>query len=199
MLDGKLQVLGVVGSLNQNSVTRAVIQHVANALTERGCHVDIFDPLKEQLALFNPDSSYGAAGYEALQKRVVAADVLLLGTPDYHGSISSTLKNFLDHFWQEFAGKLFATIVSSHEKGLTVTDQLRTVARQCYAWSLPYGVSFVDRDDVKDGIVTSEPVLKRLEMMVHDIKHYGTLLSEQRLRDLNENHPGFMARHRAKA
>src|SRR5260221_13108353 len=30
---------------------------------------------------------------------------------------------------------LFATIVASHEKGLTVTDQLRTVARQCYARS----------------------------------------------------------------
>jgi len=38
------------------------------------------------------------------------------------------MKNFLDHFWREFAGKLFATIVASHEKGLTVTDQLRTVA-----------------------------------------------------------------------
>ena len=65
--------------------------------------------------------------------------------------MSSTIKNFLDHFWQEFAGKLFATIVASHEKGLTVTDQLRTVARQCYAWSLPYGDSFADRDDLKDG------------------------------------------------
>ena len=198
MRDSQLQVLGVVGSLNQNSVTRVVIQHVAHALTALECHVDVFDPLAEQLPLFNPDSSYGAAGYDALQKRVSAADVFLLGTPDYHGSISSTLKNFLDHFWQEFAGKLFATVVSSHEKGLTVTDQLRTVARQCYAWSLPYGVSFVDREDVKDGVVTGEAVKKRLEMMVHDIKHYGRLLAEQRVRDLNGNDPGFMAKHRSK-
>jgi NAD(P)H-dependent FMN reductase len=196
MVDSKLQVLGVVGSLNQNSVTRAVIQHVAAALAREGCGVDIFDPVREHLPLFNPDSSYSAVHYEPLQKRVASADVLLLGTPDYHGSVSSTLKNFLDHFWQEFAGKLFATVVASHEKGLTVTDQLRTVARQCYAWSLPYGVSFVDREDVKEGVVTSDTLRKRLEMMVHDIKNYGRLLAEQRLRDLNGNEPGFMAKHR---
>jgi NAD(P)H-dependent FMN reductase len=198
MLDSQLQVLGVVGSLNQNSVTRAVIQQIGDALSQQGCRVDIFDPVQEHLPLFNPDSSYSASHYDPLQRRVAAADVLLLGTPDYHGSISSTLKNFLDHFWQEFAGKLFATVVASHEKGLTVTDQLRTVARQCYAWSLPYGVSFVDREDVKDGVVVSDSLKKRLEMMVHDIKHYGRLLAEQRSHDLNGNEPGFMAKHRAK-
>lgn len=198
MRDSQLQVLSIVGSLNQNSVTRAVILHISDALAAKGCLVDVFDPLKEQLPLFNPDSSYSAAGYAALQKRVEAADVFLLGTPDYHGSVSSTLKNFLDHFWQEFAGKLFATVVASNDKGLTVTDQLRTVARQCYAWSLPYAVSFVDREDVKDGLVTSEGLKKRLEMMVHDIKAYGSVLAEQRMRDLNGNEPGFMAKHRGK-
>lgn len=198
MRDLKLDILAVVGSLNQNSVTRAVIRHLAEALRAKDCVVDIFDPLNEQLPLFNPDLSYTATGYASLQKRVEAADVFLLGTPDYHGSLSSTLKNFLDHFWQEFAGKLFATVVASHEKGLTVTDQLRTIARQCYAWSLPYGVSFVDRDDLKDGVVTSEPLKNRLEMMVHDICAYGRVIAEQRLRDLNGNEPGFMAKHRTR-
>jgi NAD(P)H-dependent FMN reductase len=198
MHDRKLQVLGVVGSLNQKSATRMVIQHIGTHLQEKGCEVDIFDPVKEQLGLFNPDSSYAGESYSALQKRVEAADVLLLGTPDYHGSVSSTLKNFLDHFWQEFAGKLFVTVVSSHEKGLTVTDQLRTVARQCYAWSMPYGVSFVDKEDLKDGLVTGEQLKKRLEMLVHDVCSYGHLISEQRIRDLNSNEPGFLARYRAK-
>lgn len=198
MRDGKLQVLGVVGSLNQNSVTRVVIEQVGQKLEGKGCEVDIFDPVKEQLGLFNPDSSYSGASYAALQKRVEAADVLLLGTPDYHGSVSSTLKNFLDHFWEEFAGKLFATVVASHEKGLTVTDQLRTVARQCYAWTMPYGVSFTDREDVKNGAVASEQLKKRIDMMVQDVCSYGRLIAEQRLRDLNGNEPGFLARYRLK-
>jgi hypothetical protein len=33
---------------------------------------------------------------------------------------------------------------------------------------------------------------------VHDIHNYGRLLAEQRMRDLNGNEPGFMAKHRAK-
>jgi hypothetical protein len=61
------------------------------------------------------------------------------------------MKNFLDHFWLEFAGKLFATIVASSEKGLMVTDQLHTVARQCYAWTLPYGLAFSNEVDVTGG------------------------------------------------
>src|SRR6266513_2319973 len=104
----------------------------------------------------------------------LGAQVDILGTPDYHGSISSAMKNFLDHFWHEFAGKLFGTVVASHEKGLTVTDQLRTVARQCYAWTLPYGVAFAENTDLKDGQVASGAFEKRLEMMIRDVRVYGS-------------------------
>jgi FMN reductase len=106
------------------------------------------------------------------------------------------MKNFLDHFWHEFAGKLFATMVASHEKGLTVTDQLRTVARQCYAWSLPYGVSFADNQDVKDGEIVSDAFKKRLEMLTRDVRVYGEILAKQRRSDLQGKDPGFLARHR---
>jgi NAD(P)H-dependent FMN reductase len=191
-----LRILGVVGSLNQKSVTRLVVNYAIQAFVPKGCAVDVFDPLKEHLDLFNPDSAYSSSAYSLLQKRVEAADVLIVGTPDYHGSISSVLKNFLDHFWCEFAGKLFVSIVSSHEKGLTVTDQIRTVARQCYAWSLPYGISFLDKEDVKDGQVTSDSLKQRIEMMVCDTWHYGSLIARQRRLDLASNYPCFMARHR---
>ena len=124
------------------------------------------------------------------------ADVLLLGTPDYHGSMSGAMKSFLDHFWREFAGKLFATIVASHEKGLTVTDQMRTVARQCYAWSLPYGVSFSENTDVKNGEIINEQFKSRIEMFVRDIVVYGKILAAQRRADLAGTEVGFLARHR---
>jgi len=191
-----LRVLAVVGSLNSTSVTRIVVNDVAEKLRARGCDADVLDFSSEPLALFNPDFAYEATGFKALQERVESADVYVLGTPDYHGSMSSTIKNFLDHFWQEFAGKLFATIVASHEKGLTVTDQLRTVARQCYAWSLPYGVSFADRDDLNNGRVSSDALKKRLEMFAHDIHVYGGVLAAQRQADLAGSAPGFLARHR---
>jgi len=169
---------------------------VAEKLRALGCTVDVVDFLHEPLALFNSDTAYDSAAFQGLQQRVERADAFVIGTPDYHGSMSSATKNFLDHFWPEFAGKLFASIVASHEKGLTVTDQLRTVARQCYAWSLPYGVAFSERDDLKDGQISSEAFKHRLEMFAQDIHVYGGVLAAQRRLDLAGDRPGFMARHR---
>lgn len=196
MSETKLKILAVVGSTHATSVTRVVVAHVAEELRKQGCDVDVLDLSKEPLALFNVETAYGQPGFAALKARVEAADVFILGTPDYHGSISSALKNFLDHFWHEFAGKLFATLVASHEKGLTVTDQLRTVARQCYAWSLPYGVAFAEKQDVIDGKIASDAFKSRLEMFVRDTRVYGELLAKQRRADLAGTDPGFLARLR---
>src|SRR5213596_2310472 len=196
MAESALAVLAVSGSLHRDSITRLVVNYVAEKLRAAGCQVDVLDFEKEPLALYNPDTAHDLPGYAELQSRVERADVVVLGTPDYHGSVSGAMKNFLDHFWHEFAGKLFATIVASHEKGLTVTDQLRTVARQCYAWSMPYGVSFADEEDVRDGKIVSDTLKKRLEMFVRDVRTYGALLARQRRADLTATEPGFMARHR---
>jgi NAD(P)H-dependent FMN reductase len=197
MSESPLNVLAIAGSLNKKSVTRIVINHIAEKMRVEGCAVDVLDLQTEPLPLYNPDTSADTPEFEALQKRVDNADVLILGTPDYHGSISSTLKNFLDHFWHEFAGKLFVTVVASHEKGLTVTDQLRTVARQCYAWTLPYGISFAENTDMKDGqVLASGQFEKRLEMMIRDARVYGGAIAKQRREDLKGQDHCFMARHR---
>ena len=196
MPDQPLNVLAVVGSLNKISSVRFVVNHVASGLKAAGSNVDLLDLLNEPLTLFNPELYQGVTGFPELKARVDRADVFILGTPDYHGSMSSTIKNFLDHFWHEFAGKLFATIVASHEKGLTVTDQLRTVARQCYAWSLPYGVSFADQTDVRGETIVSDALRSRLEMMIRDVRVYGEVLARQRRADLTSDDPGFMARWR---
>jgi FMN reductase len=196
MSDTSLNVLAVVGSLQRDSVTRVVVRHVAQQLEAAGCAVDLLDFDKVPLGLYNPDTAHDLPGYAELQARVHGANVIVLGSPDYHGGMSGAMKNFLDHFWHEFAGKLFATIVSSHEKGLTVMDQLRTVARQCYAWTLPYGVSLTEDVDVKDGQIVNEALQQRLAMMTRDLRVYGELLARQRRADLSGTEPGFMARHR---
>ncbi len=191
-----VKVLAVIGSLQRESATRAVLKSAADQLARHGCVVDIWDLLSEPLPLFNPDTCTELPEYAKHCERVDRADVYLLGTPDYHGGISGAMKNFLDFFWHEFAGKLFVTIVASHEKGLTVTDQLRTIARQCYAWTLPYGLSCMKDSDVRpDGSFAPE-FARRLEIMVRDARVYGVLLARQRRADLAGTEAGFLARHR---
>ena len=163
----KLKILAVVGSTHADSVTRVVVSAVGEELRKAGCEVDLLDLSQEPLALFNPETAYGEPGFAGVKARVEQADVFILGTPDYHGSMSGALKNFLDHFWREFAGKLFATIVASHEKGLTVTDQF-----------------------------VSDSFQSRLGMLVRDTQVYGGLLAQQRRADLAGTDAGFMARLR---
>ncbi len=191
-----LNVLAVSGSLQRESVSRVVLNHVGRELRACGCSVEVLDLRQEPLPLFNPDTCDEVPCYPDLQKRAEQADVFVLGTPDYHGTLSGALKNFLDFFWHEFAGKLFVTLVASHEKGLTVTDQVRTIARQCYAWSLPYGVSFAEGTEVKADGTISEALKRRLDVVVRDVRVYGALLAEQRRADLACSEPGFLARHR---
>jgi NAD(P)H-dependent FMN reductase len=193
MTEPALKILCVVGTSAAKSATHTVVGRIARRLQALGTDVDIFDPNKEPLLLFNPESSYAAHEFLLLKARVEKADAYVLGTPDYHGSISSTLKNFLDHFWQEFTGKLFAQVVCSHEKGLTVIDQLRTVARQCYAWTLPYGLSFASSTDLQDGNVITTALDERIEMLVHDLHIYGDVIRRQRRADLAGTYPGFLA------
>ncbi len=189
----QLNVMAVIGSLHEKSVTKVAVKFVADGLRDAGCTVDVLDLAKEQLPWVNTDITFTADYYGPLKERVLATDVFVLGTPDYHGSMSGAMKNFLDHFWREFTGKLFAPMVASHEKGLTVHDQLHTIARQCYAWSLPYAVSFVEKEDVVDGEVASDKFRDRLTMMIRDVQVYGRLLADQRKTDLSGEDPTFMA------
>lgn len=113
------------------------------------------------------------------------ADAFILSTPDYHGSMSAPIKNFLDHFWSEFAGKVFGYIVASHEKGLTAMDQMRTAVRQCYGWSMPYGLSVNPEEDFDDrGNLISEKLSNRLDMVARDLVVYGKLIRQQFVNDL---------------
>ncbi|HAV61430.1 MAG TPA: NADPH-dependent FMN reductase [Verrucomicrobiales bacterium] len=196
MTDSPLNVLVVCGSNSASSSTKVALAEIAGQLQQAGCAVDVLDLHDTQLPILNPESSWGADYYGPLKARVAKADAFVLGTPDYHGSISGAIKNFLDHFWKEFAGKLFATVVASHEKGLTVHDQLRTIARQCYAWTMPYGLSLDEKADLKDGRIAGEVFAQRLTMLVRDLQVYGRLLAGQRAADLAGTEPGFLARHR---
>jgi hypothetical protein len=61
---------------------------------------------------------------------------------------------------------------------------------------LPYGVSFVEKEDVKDGKIVNEAFAKRLAMFARDVRVYGEVLARQRRADLAGAEPGFLARYR---
>jgi NAD(P)H-dependent FMN reductase len=191
-----LKVLGVAGSLRGHSYSTRTLKIALDHAKARGAEIRLLELAKVPIPLYNPSMGEPAELRHAAES-VAWADAFILASPDYHGSMSGTLKNFLDYFYEEFAGKVFGYIVASHEKGLTVMEQMRTAVRQCYGWSMPYGVSVNGEQDFKAGEIANERIANRVKMMSRDLVVYGTLLHGQFVSDLGTADPDtFAARYR---
>jgi NAD(P)H-dependent FMN reductase len=195
-----LKVLGVGSSMREGSYGTRALKIVLDRMEKLQAETHLLDLRKVKMPTFNPNSSLQSGKrIREVTEKVNWADVFILATPDYHGSMSGPMKNFLDHYWQEFAGKTFGYSCTSHEKGLTVMDQMRTAVRQCYGWSLPYGISVNGEEDFNEaGEIVNSFLAKRLRMLARDLIVYGKLIRAQFLQDLSgKESDTFAARYRA--
>jgi len=191
-----INVLGVAGSMRQDSYStlglRMVLEEAKKYYSESYLLElrDIILPLYDPSGPSSNDPSFNNSN-NVLEKITTAlkwADALVLASPDYHGSMSGTLKNFLDYFWEDFAGKTFGYIIASHEKGLTVADQMRTAVRQCYGWSMPYNISINgEKDFDSKGNLVNSALVKRIKMLARDLVTYGALIRRQFLQDVADH------------
>ena len=188
-----IKVLGVGSSMRRNSYGTKALRFVLDMTKRYDTETRLLNLRETKLPLFDPDESTEEDTLLSDELRkitdyVIWADAFVLVSPDYHGSMSGVMKNFLDHFWEEFAGKTFGYVCTSHEKGLTAMDQMRTAIRQCYGWSLPYGVSINGELDFNTkGEIINDLLVKRLDMLAHDLITYGRLIREQFLKDISNN------------
>jgi hypothetical protein len=66
-------------------------------------------------------------------------------------------------------------------------EQMRTAVRQCYGWSLPYGVSvYGEKDFGEGGGIANKQVARRLRMLARDLVVYAALIRGQFRSDLAE-------------
>ncbi len=197
-----IKVLGVSGSMREGSTSRRALSIVLEAARAEDGEAEtrLLDLRELDLPMYRPQPTMQHESVAEAGKAVEWADAFVFATPDYHGSMSGAMKNFLDYHWTEFAGKVFGYLCASHEKGLTAMDQMRTVVRQCYGWSLPYGVAVHgDEDFDANANIKNEAAGRRLRMLGRDIRVYGAVLREQFARDMaSDALDTFAARYRRK-
>jgi NAD(P)H-dependent FMN reductase len=191
-----INVLGVAGSMRQDSYSTLGLGMVLEEAKKYYSESYLLELRDINLPLYDPsgpssnDPSFNNSN-NVLEKITTAlkwADAVVLASPDYHGSMSGTLKNFLDYFWEDFAGKTFGYIIASHEKGLTVADQMRTAVRQCYGWSMPYNISINgEKDFDSKGNLVNSALVKRIKMLARDLVTYGALIRRQFLQDVADH------------
>ena len=193
----KVKVLGIGSSMRKNSFSTNALENLLEIISVKyKTEARLINLLETELPMYRPSTKSENENVKKITSDVNWANVFVLASPDYHGSMSGTMKNFLDFFWKEFSGKTFGYIVSSHEKGLTVMDQMRTAVRQCYAWSLPYGISINESEDLDSrGQIVNEKLMSRLEMLARDLVVYGGLIYWQFTQDKNSSESNTFAHH----
>jgi chromate reductase len=91
-----MRVLGISGSLRADSYNSQLL-HAARELLPEGAELELFDGLRE-LPPYDQDLDNDgvSAPVQALRERIGAADVVLIATPEYNGSLPGLLKNAID-------------------------------------------------------------------------------------------------------
>jgi len=191
-----VNVLGVAGSMRKGSFSTHALKLVLEEAKKYGSDSRVLELRVIGLPIYDPSRSVSEELFQEVDgnrenvldvvtEAINWADAFVLASPDYHGSMSGAMKNFLDYFWEEFAGKIFGYIIASHEKGLTVADQMRTSVRQCYGWSMPYNISINGGNDFNSaGNPINSSLANRIKMLARDLVTYGTLIRRQFLQDV---------------
>lgn len=168
-------VVALCGSQRDGSYTRLALERTLAAARTRGATTDFVEIGTLDLPVFDPDHT-DAGDAEALRRRVRDADAIVLGTPMYHGSYSSTLKTALDYCgFDEFEDTTVGLLVVSGGGFPTpALEHLRSVVRALDAWVLPHQVAIPDAHSAfEDGDLTDGSLTERIEQLGTDLVGYA--------------------------
>jgi len=134
-------VVAICGSLRDKSYTRVALGHALAAASDAGAKTELIDLREWELPLFDPDDR--KRGDAAKLKQVVGdADAVLMGTPVYHGMVSSALKSAFDYLGKdEFEDTTVGLLATAGGGSYGPTlEHLRTGVRTVHGWTLPHEV-----------------------------------------------------------
>mgnify|MGYP000185734059 FL=1 len=160
-----LTVVAVNGSRRERSYTRKSLQVALDAVAaEPGVETDLLDLSAVDLPLYHPDRDEQGDS-AALRTRVREAEAVLIGSPVYHGSYSSTFRNFHDYCskddYRDTAVGLVVT-AGGGSYGPTL-DHLRSTVRGVYGHTVPEQVGVRNASSKYDGDrLTDDGIRRRL-------------------------------------
>ena len=179
----RILVVGISGSLRRGSFTRRAVIEALEGADAAGAETKLIDLRDYRLTFADgEDEAAGAVPTDVLRlrKEVGSAHGILLGTPEYHGSLSGVLKNALDLMgFAEFEGKMIGLIgVSGGQSGaFEGLNSLRSIGRALHAWVVPEQVSIPGAADVfpAAGGIKDVEISERLHRVGHRVAEFARL------------------------
>lgn len=137
-----MKIVGISGSMNKNSTTKQAVRIVLDAAKSAGAEIELIHLAEWQLPMYDDredKSTYPEIVHRFIQK-ISEADGLVIGSPEYHGTITGALKNSLDFLeGRHLRDKQVAIVgVAGGSMGATNTvNTLQLIMRNLHAWPLP--------------------------------------------------------------
>lgn len=185
-----VRVAAIIGSLREESYTRQACERALAAANEfDGVETDPIDLREFDLPVFDADADEPGDAAD-LTARVRQADSVILGTPVYHASFSSAIKNALDYCgFDEFENTTVGLLcVAGGSFPTTTLDHLRSVGRAVNAWVVPHQVAIPRvRNVFEDGKIVDEDVADRVDTLGRRMVEYASIEPDPRTIEASQN------------
>lgn len=165
-------IVGFSGNITRPSRTRQLVEYLVGSVAERGgWETSLFDieDIGPSLGAARHAGQLDPDGREVL-RRIVTADVLVVGSPTYKGSYTGLFKHFLDLVDPaSLRGKpvLLAATGGGQRHSLMIEHQLRPLFGFFQALTLPTGV-YAASDELGEAGPVSEDLRARSRQAVEE-------------------------------
>ena len=179
-----IRVLGICGSLRPDSVTARAVHIALQGAAELGAETQFLDLADLGLPFCDArddDESYPEI-VNTFREAIRISHGIILGTPEYHNSLTGALKNALDLCsTREFEHKMVGVIgVAGGGMGaINSINHLRTIMRGVGAWVVPHQVSIANSSRFSDedfGDQTPQ-LTSRLIKLGSDVTKFARLIA----------------------
>jgi NAD(P)H-dependent FMN reductase len=186
----EVRVIAISGSLREGSYTTMAVQTALRGVESVGATGQLLDLRDYTLPLVTGHHQELAAYPDVarLREQVQQSDGVILGTPEYHSSVSGVLKNALDLMgFEEFEGKMIGLVgVSAGSMGaIDAVNALRTIGRALHAWVVPEQavISHAPTQFDSDGRLVRADLNQRVMEVGRQVARYAYLLRADHVRD----------------
>jgi NAD(P)H-dependent FMN reductase len=172
------KVLVVCGSSREDGNLELVIALARDAARAAGAEVRELFLREVQLPVMIWGDREQAAlpDVQAIREQANWADGFIIGTPEYHGSMSGALKNWFDFLYGELAGK-FAGVVATTGGG--TGDMSITAVKTCFQWCHGFVLPFhaaVPASAFYKFLIVDERIVDRIQRVGYDVARYAPVL-----------------------
>ncbi|WP_276257661.1 NADPH-dependent FMN reductase [Haloglomus litoreum] len=182
-------IVGIAGSLRDRSYTRLAVERALREADRRGATTELLDLREYDLPVYDADADEPGDA-DRLTAAVQRADSVILGTPSYHGSYSSVLKNALDYCgFDEFEDTTVGLLcVAGGAFPTTPLEHLRSVCRALNAWVVPHQVGLPSVSGKFQGEeLVDEGLAERVDVLGRRVVEYANIEPDPRCAEALEN------------